>query len=402
MLRSRLKTTIFAAIAVTLAISLISFPAESLAASTKGLNTWWKVVFPSLLPFFIVAELLIGFGVVKFIGVLLEPLMRPIFRVPGVGGFVWAMGMASGNPAGAKFTVRMRQEKQITKIEGERLVSFTSSANPLFIFGAVAVGFFNNAALGIIFAIAHYVGNICVGLIMRFHGKKETKEEISTKFSIKEAFRALHHTRVKEKRPLGKILGDAVISSIQTLLMIGGFMILFSVINRLLSILHITDFIALFVKIIFSMFSISEDLSVPFISGLFEMTIGSQLISEVQNTALLQQAVVVSFLLAFGGFSIQAQVASLLAQADMRLLPFLIARLFHGFFAALITVILWKPLYENRLSGMSLESIPAFLQLHEQPFSTIINYLLHNGPIITIISLIIYIIVYARRMTLEK
>ena len=65
---------------------------------------WWEIVFPSLLPFFIVSEMLIGFGVVKFIGVLLEPFMRPLFKVPGVGGFVWAMGMASGFPAGAKFT----------------------------------------------------------------------------------------------------------------------------------------------------------------------------------------------------------------------------------------------------------------------------------------------------------
>ena len=126
--------------------------------------------FSISLPFFIIAELLIGFGVVKFIGTLLEPVMRPIFRVPGVGGFVWAMGMASGNPAGAKFTVRLRNQNQLTLLEAERLVAFTSCANPLFIFGAIAVGFFNNPALGIIFALSHYGANIFVGLIMRFYG----------------------------------------------------------------------------------------------------------------------------------------------------------------------------------------------------------------------------------------
>ena len=39
--------------------------------------------------------------------------MRPLFRVPGVGGFVWAMGMASGFPAGAKFTARLTARKSI-------------------------------------------------------------------------------------------------------------------------------------------------------------------------------------------------------------------------------------------------------------------------------------------------
>lgn len=141
-------------------------------ASLRGLTMWWEIVFPSLLPFFIVSEMLIGFGVVKFIGVLLEPLMRPLFRVPGVGGFVWAMGMASGFPAGAKLSARLRQEGQLTQIEAERLASFTNSSNPLFIFGAVAVGFFHNPQLGVILALAHYLGNICVGLMMRFYGNE--------------------------------------------------------------------------------------------------------------------------------------------------------------------------------------------------------------------------------------
>ena len=110
--------TVFLASTVTLfALSLICYPQQSLEASIRGLNMWWEVVFPSLLPFFIVSELLISFGVVNLLGVLLEPLMRPLFRVPGVGGFVWAMGMASGYPSGAKLTARLYQEKQISTIE---------------------------------------------------------------------------------------------------------------------------------------------------------------------------------------------------------------------------------------------------------------------------------------------
>lgn len=124
-----------------LTFSLVLHPQAALQASIRGLNIWWEVVFPSLLPFFIIAELLISIGVVKFIGVILEPLMRPLFRVPGIGGFVWAMGMASGFPAGAKLSARLRKSNQLTQIEAERLVSFTNSSNPLFIFGAVSIGF---------------------------------------------------------------------------------------------------------------------------------------------------------------------------------------------------------------------------------------------------------------------
>lgn len=77
-----------AGLGVFLTISMVLFPEDAFAASIKGLDVWWNIVFPALLPFFIGAELLMGLGVVHFMGVLLKPLMRPIFNVPGEGSFV--------------------------------------------------------------------------------------------------------------------------------------------------------------------------------------------------------------------------------------------------------------------------------------------------------------------------
>lgn len=400
---SKLKTIFLAVFIGGLTLSIILNPKESLEASTRGLTIWWEVVFPSLLPFFIVSELLIGFGVVRFIGVLLEPLMRPIFRVPGVGGFVWAMGMASGNPAGAKLTSRIWQEKQITSTQAERLVSFTSSSNPLFIFGAVAVGFFNDASLGILLASAHYLGNLCVGLTMRFYGGPEKTETEEKKrrllFLIRVAFKELHVTRLKETRPLGKMLGDAVISSIQTLLMIGGFIILFSVFNRILGIIQVTELIAVFFSGALALFNIATDLSVPFITGIFETTLGNQLVSE-SNANLLDKVMIASFILAFGGLSIQAQVASILAETDIRFQPFFVARVLQGFYSSIISYLLFKPLYLN-LQGSN--ALPVFLMEHSPIWAR--NYwelLMHVGPLITIFSLFVYVYLYGKRNVFSK
>ena len=93
-----------------------------------------------LLPFFVFSHVLIGLGVVHFLGVLLEPIMRPLFNVPGTGSFVLAMGLASGFPLGAVLTNKLRQDRLCSKVEAERLLSFTNTADPLFMFGAVAVG----------------------------------------------------------------------------------------------------------------------------------------------------------------------------------------------------------------------------------------------------------------------
>jgi sporulation integral membrane protein YlbJ len=407
--RSRLKT-VFLAVSVTImAASLIIYPEESFAASIRGLDMWWEIVFPSLLPFFIISEMLIGFGIVKFIGVLLEPLMRPLFRVPGVGGFVWAMGMASGFPAGAKLTARLRQEKQITRIEAERLVAFTNSSNPLFIFGAVSVGFFKNAHLGIILALSHYLGNICVGLIMRFYGQNVQEdddaghEKVKSKFPIRTALIALHRTRINDKRPIGKLLGDAVTSSIQTLLMIGGFIILFSVINKILFHLQITAFLANVIEYILKTLSIPESLSVPLISGLFEITQGSQMTSQVEDVTLMQMAIITSFILAFSGFSVQAQVASILAQTDIRFQPFFIARILQGIFASIFTIVLWKSVYERFYNPeQPSHAIPVALLEDHSWWQSFYQFLTTSGPIITLIFLSLYIIILARRMYLER
>ncbi|WAA10613.1 sporulation integral membrane protein YlbJ [Fervidibacillus albus] len=396
MFRTKWFTFITAVPVSIIALSLVLFPEEALKASVKGLEIWWKIVFPSLLPFFITSELLIAFGVVNFFGIVLEPVMKPLFRVPGVGGFVWAMGMVAGNPAGAKLTVRLRNEKIISRQEAERIVAFTSSANPLFIFGAVSAGFFQNEKIGVLFASAHYLSNIFVGIFMRFFGKKVGSGEERKKFRLKDAFEQMHRTRIGNKRPFGKILGDAVTSSIQTLLMIGGFIIFFSVLNRLFTLIHITDVFTYLISPIFSILHLPTEFSFPFLSGLFEMTIGSQMISET-NAEIFEKAIVVSFLLAFGGFSIQAQVGSILAQSDIRFQPFFIARCLQGLFASLLTILLWKPVYETGMFSKGSEVTSVFSLLEQSVFVQIFEFFARTGPLLTIGSIIIYIVLYIHK-----
>src|SRR5699024_884218 len=113
---AKLKTIMISFIIAFITAAIIFFPEQAFEASIHGLHTWWEIVFPSLLPFFIMAELLISFGIVQFFGVLFEPIMRPIFNVPGAGSFAWILGMVSGFPSGAKITVLLREKKEITHI----------------------------------------------------------------------------------------------------------------------------------------------------------------------------------------------------------------------------------------------------------------------------------------------
>ncbi|MFZ3579395.1 sporulation integral membrane protein YlbJ [Virgibacillus sp. DJP39] len=394
------STTLF------MTFALITYPDEAFKASLRGLNMWLEKVFPSLLPFFITAELLIAFGVVKFIGVLFEPIMRPLFNVPGVGSFAWAMGMASGYPTGAKITVRLREEKQITRIEGERLVSFTNASSPLFIFGVVAVGFFYDTKLGILLAVSHYVGNALVGICMRFYGRKEEEEERHrynrSKVSLVQAFKEMHSNRITNSKPFGEIFGDAVLNSIKTLIMVGGFIIFFSVLIKLLFIIGVSPLIANIFTYVLHIFSMPAELALPIFSGLFEITIGSDMITKVAADPLIAKVVAVSFILGFNGFSIQAQVASILAKSDIRFSPYFYARILHGTFASLLVILLYQPLYLKQKT-IKLDDLPVMGNQQPGFWQITLETLQTFGPIITILALsLAFFILLSRQLPENK
>lgn len=135
--KKRSATYIMAIVAVSIVVAMVVYPDVAFKSAVRGLLLWWEVVFPALLPFFVGAEILMGLGVVHYMGVMLEPLMRPLFNLPGVGSFVMAMGLASGYPIGAVLTSRLRKQDLCSKTESERLVSFCNTADPLFMAGAI-------------------------------------------------------------------------------------------------------------------------------------------------------------------------------------------------------------------------------------------------------------------------
>ena len=114
-------------------ICLVIFSKSNLSATKSGLLLWANQVVPSLFPFFIATELLSYTTVVTKIGKCLDPIMRPIFNVPGCGAYAFLMGIISGYPVGAKIVSNFRSQGLCSKEEAERLVAFTNNSGPLFI-----------------------------------------------------------------------------------------------------------------------------------------------------------------------------------------------------------------------------------------------------------------------------
>ena len=331
-----------AVLACILTVLIVAYPDISFQASLDGLKLWFEVVLPALLPFFIMAELLMGLGVVHFLGSLLEPIMRPLFRVPGAGGFALAMGLAGGFPLGAKVTGDLARAKLITSTEGERLIGFTNTANSLFLAGAVAVGMFGRPELGVTLIAAHYLGAILVGLCMRLHRGPESPPAKSQEAYLHRALRAVDQARKSDGRPLGKLFGDTAKNSFSAMLFIGGCIMFFSVIVQVISATGLLNPVRAGLSLILGFVGLDPSLSSAVLHGFFETTLGAQLASGTA-APLAAQVTAASLVLGWSGLSVHGQVAAMVSGTKIRLTPYIHARVLHAAFAAIISALLLGP-----------------------------------------------------------
>lgn len=358
------------ALCIIFILCLILLSGTAVKAAQNGLNLWAGVVVPSLFPFFVAAEIMNSTGFIRASGSLLEPVMRPFFNVPGSGSFALAMGVTSGYPVGAKITCDFRKSGDLTKTEAERLLAFTNNSGPLFIVGAVGTGMYGSPRLGIFLFIFHFLACITVGFIFRFYkaGRKSKIGRISgrrypaewknrrsnceNRLSRREnrpplaaaavnPFRAFRRKLLDDHNStglnFGTILGDAIRNSVSTILAIGGFIVLFSVIIYLLSDTGVINTFADVSAYVLSPLGIDKTVIKGLLSGLFEITTGSGLVGAAAGIPLYQQLPAASFIIGWAGLSVHFQVMSIAAKTDISIRPYLLGKLLQGIISAMYT-----------------------------------------------------------------
>jgi sporulation integral membrane protein YlbJ len=258
--------------------------------------------------------------------------MRPIFNVPGEGSFPFLMGIISGYPTGAKIVSNFRKNGILTQEESERLLSFTNNSGPLFIIGTVGGALFGNSTIGILLFITHLLASITVGIIFRFWKRKIVL--------TKSHYRNIENTNsLVSFDNLGFILSSSIMNSIKTIVMIGGFVVLFSVIVSILESSHILDVFSIIFKPIFKILNINPIYIPSILTGIIELTNGAQKIALINTKAISINIIICAFLLGFGGISIMLQILSIISKAKISIKPYIIGKLLQGIFAAIYTYI---------------------------------------------------------------
>jgi len=336
------STILLAAIAILLVICIVAAPGPAFQASGQGLSLWWRIVFPAILPFLVLSEMLIAGGFPQGLGVLLEPFTRRILRLPGSFGWILPLGMTAGFPASSVAAATLYKQRRITASEAETMAATAHFASPMLIMVVIGAGYLNNPNLGLLLLVIHWLSGFAAAFTLnrpRRHkalSNSETNQPGQQSFSSKTAqsssltglrlaLRKMEQARQEDGRSFGKLLGDSVTNGVQTLMTIGGYMLIFAII------IHVVN-----------SFLPTSKLS-ALIAGVSEIHLGTYAITKLN----LSQPMLVALLgavLGWSGICSFFQVQAVLKPIGIGGRRFIIQRILHGAYAYLLTLILWRPL----------------------------------------------------------
>lgn len=248
----------------------------SSAYAFMGLQLWFEKMIPALLPFMILSGIMIRTGTADRFAKLFSPWLGRVLKASRSACYVIFVGFLCGFPMGARTIAQLRERKQLTKEESRWLLAFCNNIGPVYFCSFVI------PLLGITHPLPFLTGAFGLpffyGCILRWT-----------------AFRGMEGNQAEDHAPkrqnLLEAMAESIQNSLQSILMLGGYMILFCLFNLLPHAI--------------------TGKPQPFLSVLFEITSG---LRAMQG----HHAVYCLVMLCFGGLSCMAQTYDCLKNTDLK------------------------------------------------------------------------------------
>ena len=289
---------------------LFEFLVDSNRLITVILNTinlCFYNLFPSVIVFFTITDILNNYNFPYFVSKILGNIFNKIFHIPRESTYIIIMSLTSGFPGNSKLIKEQLDNKIINSYEATKLLTMTHFSNPLFIIYTVGINYFNDFKIGLIILIAHFITNFIIGFLFRNIYKTENNNYIS---------------KLSKSKNLISLLKDSFLNTTKIIINILGIVIFFAILTTTL-----TKYLNLNI------------FSNTLLTGLIEITTGLKCLS-ILNLSKIKAAMLATFFISFGGFSIHAQVMSILSKYDINYYIYLIARVLHGAISSLLVYLM--------------------------------------------------------------
>ena len=218
----------------TLAAVTLARPEQSAEGVRNGLELCFRTVIPSLFPFMVISSFLVQSNITAKLDRLLSRFIYFVFRLPSCAGSVIFLSLISGFPVGAELVRQLYVSKKITKSQGQRLLLFCVNPGPAFVISCVGVGMLSSQLIGIIIFASVVLSSLILGFLTRFMAANEEAETVEpTEFS-----------------GFSQSLVAAVSKSTNSMMMICGWVIVFSTASSLLKTTGLSEGFSLFLDCI--------------------------------------------------------------------------------------------------------------------------------------------------------
>lgn len=292
---------------VFLFIIMLFSPKAVFAGASEGLLLWFQIILPTLFPFLLITNLLLATGNMHLINAAFGTILTKTFRVSPNGSFAVVTGFLCGYPMGAKTAADLTASGYISKEEGRYLLSFCNNSSPVFILNYVVWKTLGNDTLLIPTLIILMLSPVIVSFFTRYcllTRKQDTFGNLKESGFIKNSWSF-------------QDIDNCIMDSFETLVKVGGYIILFSVL------------LSLFESIPFTIPALSAFLP------LLEVTNGLVLLRKMRLPLKLLYPAILG-LTSFGGFCAAAQTQCMVQKVGFPLLPYLTQKLAAALTASLL------------------------------------------------------------------
>lgn len=265
-------------------------PELIIESGISSINIFKTKLFPSIFPFFLLANLILELGIADKISGKLNLIIKKLFHVEGISSFIIIISIISGFPSGSSYISSCYKDKSISKETANYLLTFTHFANPLFILGTCGL-VLNNMSIAYKILIIQIIANIMLGIILR------PKEIISFKTSKNYSSSFL------------EALPKAITKAINLLLFMLGSISFFMFFSKLLS--EFLNLNAFFTVIM---------------TGILDLTSGISMVNTLGLSPDLMGLIILSFI-TFGSFSVHIQVINNIKEQDLSYKYFFLGRI---------------------------------------------------------------------------
>ncbi|MFQ9014049.1 MAG: sporulation protein [Lacrimispora saccharolytica] len=289
-----------------LLLYMLLFPKKVLADSLAGLNLWFHTVLPSLLPFMILSNVLIGANVVSQLMRPFSGFFRHVLGLSPEGGYAWLLGLFCGFPMGARLTGDMYRQHRISREEAGYLLTFANQSSPMFLSTYVVLHGLGDSTLTLPVFVIFYASAFLTSLVFRIRSRRFGLPPSKPK------------KEVPEQTSYGNLLDTSIMNGFEIITRLGGYIILFSILAGIVLQLPAPLRTA-----------------APFLSGLTEITTGIHTISGTTLPLQVKFTAIVCCT-AFGGFSTVAQTSCMLNGTGLSIFTYLKGKLVNAAVAGLL------------------------------------------------------------------